>query len=81
MIERIGSGKDEVTVRYTSKDVNLKNHYREHTGSVVIKRGQFEVLLELPVDANPQWSVEGMMTVTMEVEKGAASVGDIGTVC
>ena len=48
---------------------------------MVINRGQFEVMLEIPIEANPQWSVEGMMTVTMEVERGAASVGDIGTVC
>ena len=81
VIERIGSGKEEITVRYTSKDVNLKNKYRDIQGFVVINRGQFEVLLEIPIEANPQWSVEGMMTVTMEVERGAASVGDIGTVC
>ena len=46
----------------------------------MLKRGQFEATIEVPIESNPQWSVEGMMVVTMEVEQGAASVGDIDTV-
>ena len=80
VIERIGSGGDEITIRYMSKDVNLKKQYRPFEGKVVLKRGQFEATIEVPIEPNPQWSVEGMMIVTMEVENGAASVGDIDTV-
>jgi len=80
VIERIGTGADELQIRCTSKDINLKKQYCGFDSVVVLKRGQFEVTLDIPIQSNPRWSVEGMMTVTLEVEKGAASVGDIGTV-
>ena len=121
VIERIGQGQDEITLRYASKDVNLGKQCEEGSdrslgmgpgaeldhnaplhwasmparvatlspvystdrnfeGTVVMKPGQFETTLDMPIVCNTQFSVEGMMRVTLEVEKGAASVGDADTV-
>ena len=80
IIERIGRGQEEITLRYNSKDVNLGKQYRKFEGTVVMKPGQFEAQLDVPLVYNTRFTVEGMMSVFLEVAKGAASVGDADTV-
>ena len=80
MVKRVGHGESKLVMTVTSKNVNIhRDVFVPCTAQFVMEIGEFAKRISLPVGQHSEWTVEGIMNVSLSIDEGRADLGDLHT--
>ena len=81
MIKRVGHGETKVVLNMKTRNLNIhKAVYVPAEAEVTMDIGEFAKRVSIPVGKHAEWTVEGIMEVSLAVVEGKADLGDLHTI-